>query len=281
MKVYLNGKYMNEENCRISPFDRGFLFGDGVYEVLKYNGKNFIEFDSHIKRLKTGLNFLEINFTGTENLTNICRKLITLNNLTEKKALLYIQVTRGISNPRTHFFSKENIIPTIFISVSLLPSNKKELKKGVSVELEKDFRWSRCNVKTISLLPNVLARQKASEKNIAEAVWTKNGFITEGTHTNFFGVNKGIVQTAPLTNNILPGITRQAIIRLCKINKLPLKENYIKENEIKDFDEFFLTSTTMDVTPIIRINNLIVNKGKPGAVTRKIQKYYFDMINSV
>jgi len=279
MIVYFNGKYLNEKDCRISPFDRGFLFSDGVYEVIKYTGKKLICFDEHMQRLKTGLNFLGINPELINSFRDICTKLLKSNNLSGKQSVIYIQITRGTANPRTHFY-KNNISPTIYANAVPLSPNDVEPQKGMSVILEKDFRWSRCNIKTISLLPAVLARQKAFGQNISEAIWVRNGLIEEGTHTNFFGIKRGIVYTAPLTNYILPGITRRAVIEICKIHGIPVKEKYIRESELKHFDEFFLTSTTLDVTPVIRINSLNIKRKKAGPVTEKIQKEYFDILNS-
>ena len=127
----------------------------------------------------------------------------------------------------------------------------------------------------------MLARQKAFKQNVSETIWVRNGLIEEGTHTNFFGVKDGTVYTAPLTNYILPGITRKTVIELCKKIKLPVKEKYIRENELMNYDEFFLTSTTLDVTPVIRINSLNIKKKKRGPVTEKIQRCFLEMLNAV
>jgi D-alanine transaminase len=280
MIVYFNGNYINEEKCFISPYDRAFLFSDGVYEVARYTGKKFFEFDSHMQRLNSGLKFLKIKFHDVNKLQEICNKLISKNNFVNKEALIYIQITRGISNPREHIFPNKNTPPTVFINANLLLKNR-NLKKGVSVILGEDIRWSRCNIKTISLLPNVLARQKAKEKNVAETIFVRNGRITEGTHTSFCGVKNGCLYTAPLSNYILPGVTRKIVIDICKEIKIPVKKIYIKEKDIKNFDELFLTSTTMDITPVIRINDMIINNGKSGKVTRKIQNAYYELLNSV
>lgn len=280
MKVYLNGKFIDEKDCAISPFDRGFLFSDGVYEVIKYTGKKFIFFDGHMQRLNTGLNFLGITKDPVDSIRNICTNLLQLNKLSGIQSVVYIQITRGISNPRTHFY-KNNISPTVFANAVPFSSGKKEMKNGVSVILEKDFRWSKCCIKTISLLPAVIARQKALELKVSEAVWVRNGLILEGTHTNFFGVKDGTIYTAPCSNYILPGITRKAVIELCKKINLPVKEKFIRINDLKNFDELFLTSTTLDVTPVIRINDSNIKRENAGPVTKRIQKIYFEMLNSL
>jgi D-alanine transaminase len=279
MIEYLNGKYLNDKDCKISPYDRGFLFSDGVYEVIKYTGKKFICFDEHKQRLSAGLNFLGINKEFIESLLDVCIKLLSSNNLSGKQSVIYIQITRGISKPRTHFYEK-NISPSVYANAVPLPSRDSEMQKGVSINLEKDFRWSGCNIKTISLLPAVLARQKAFEQNVSEAIWVRNGLIEEGTHTNFFGIKDGIVYTAPLTKFILPGITRRTVIDICKSLAIPVKEKYIRENELKHYDEFFLTSTTLDVTPVLGINSLNIKKKKAGPVTGKIQRCFLEMLNA-
>jgi D-alanine transaminase len=281
MIIYFNGQYIDEDSCYVSPYDRGFLFSDGIYEVVRYTGKKFFEFDSHFTRLDTGLNFLKIKFSQKDKIPDICEELIKKNDLSDKEALIYIQITRGISKPRNHIFPDMNTLPTVFINATLLPKHDKELENGVNIILDEDIRWSRCNIKTISLIPNVLARQKAKERNAAETVFVREGFITEGTHTNFCGVNNGCLFTAPLSNYVLPGVTRKVVLDICKKINIPFKEEFIKEKDIKLFEEFMLISTTMDVTPVIQIENLQINNGKPGMITGKIQKEYFNILNSV
>lgn len=278
MYIYFNGQYIEEDDCFISPYDRGFLFSDGVYEVIRFLGKKFFEFDSHMKRLNEGLKFLKIKRKYKNILKDICFELVKKNKFINKEALIYIQITRGISKPRYHTFPDKNISPTVYINITPFSNHKKGLEKGVKVILDEDIRWLKCNIKTISLLPNVLARQKAKESNVAETIFVRNGRITEGTHTNFFGVKDGFLYTAPLSNFILPGITRKVVIEICKKINIPVKEIYIKKNNIKNFNEFFLTSTTMDVTPVIKINNLKIKNGKPGEITRKIRREYIRLL---
>jgi D-alanine transaminase len=279
MIIYINGRYIEEDSCLISPFDRGFLFSDGVYEVIRYTGKKFFEFDSHLERLNKGLDFLKINYSDRNKLFVICNELLRKNNLLDKGTLIYIQITRGVSKPRNHFFPDTDTLPTVFINATALKAND-DCENGVRVILDEDIRWARCNIKTISLLPNVLARQKAKEKNVAETIFVRNGLITEGTHTNFCGVKDGCLYTAPLSNYILPGVTRKVVLDICKRINIPFKEKYIRENEIKCFNEFMLVSTTMDVTPVIKIDNCVVNNKKHGIITRKIQNEYFNILKS-
>jgi D-alanine transaminase len=149
------------------------------------------------------------------------------------------------------------------------------------VILEKDLRWLRCDIKSISLLPSVMTNQKAVTKNAYEAILFRDDFITEGSHTNFFAVKNDALFTAPLSNYILNGVTRKVILQICKENKIDFFEEYIKPNDMKTFDEFFLTGTTTEITPIIQIDDWIIGDGIPGKTTRKIQKLFYKEIEQI
>jgi len=286
MFVFFNGEFIEEEDCKISPYDRGFLFADGVYEVVKYTGKRFFEFDSHLMRLKTGLEFLKINFPGVNKLSEIGYELIKRNNLTGMQSILYIQITRGESNPREHLFPGKDTLPTILVNVKGFSNKQIEKEIGISAILTEDFRWSKCCIKTVSLLPNVLALQKARDNNASEAIFVRDGYITEGTHTNFFAVKDGCLLTPPLSDFILPGITRKIIIKLCREINFPVFEENISPFYLHTLDEFMIVSTKADVTPVVRIddiNNITqvrrIVKTCPGAFTLKIQRVLDDYIN--
>lgn len=278
MIIYFNDDYIKEEDCFISPYDRGFLFADGIYEVIKYTGKKFFEFDSHLSRLNNGLEYLKINYTESMKLLEICKNLILRNNLENSLASVYIQITRGISKPRNHLFPEIQTPPTILVNVSELKSENE--KTGFKVILTEDIRWSGCNIKTISLLPNVLARQKAYENNADEALLVRNGFITEGSHTNIFAVRDGNLYTAPLSNHILPGITRKVVLNICRKIGIPIFEISIKADEIYSYDELFLTSTKMDIVPVLQVGERLINNGKPGPVTVKLSKALVGLIKN-
>ena len=277
MVVYFNRQLLELNKVQISPFDRGFLFADGVYETIRtYNGKLF-KIDEHLKRLKKSLNEIQIKYEEIAGLEKIIYQLAELNNLTEKDFLVYVQITRGISYPRKHSFPSPAEQPTIFISVSKLDENTADQQTGVKIILLEDLRWLRCDIKSVSLLPAILANQKAVESKAVEAVLFRNDLITEGSHTNFFGIIKGKVVTAPKSNLILAGITRDIVISLCKKLKIKVEEEFIKLNELKKYEEFFITSTTKEVYPVVKIDDRIIGSGKPGVITKKLQAAFKEL----
>ena len=268
---YFNNEILPEEKIKISPFDRGFQFADGIYETLRWDNGRLFRLDAHLARLERSLKEVKINFNGFSDLEGIISELVRLNNFTEPPLLVYLQITRGAFYPRQHFFPPEDVQPTVFISVTPIKRNLEALSLGVKVILEKDIRWTRCDIKSISLLPNILARQKAAEKNAAEAIFVRDGYITEGTHTNVFGVKGGKVYTAPLSGFILPGVTREVVIDICKQKNITVVDEPIAENEIQSYDEFMITGTISEVTPVIQIDKMKVRDGKPGRITLEIQ----------
>jgi len=274
MIAYLNGKFIPEEEIRISPFDRGFLFADGIYEVVRsYNGVFFMLKD-HMERLERNLKEVRIDFAEINEIEKISYELIKKNPAESKSdCSLYIQITRGISLPRKHIFPSHDS-PTVFISLSPIKSVKDELEKGVKVILWEDFRWSRCDIKSIGLLPGVLAIQNAVENGASETVWYRNNLICEGSHTNFFAVKDGIIITPPLSKFILPGITRKAVISICRENNIPIREEGILKDQLKNYDEFFLSGTLTEIKPVVQIDDMKIGSGKPGPLTRKIQDQF-------
>ncbi len=276
MLVYFNGKFISHEDVKVSPFDRAFLFADGVYEALRtYSGKLF-RLDDHIKRLKYSLQEIDLPFNDFDMIENICGKLAEINNIKTDYSV-YLQISRGISFPRTHHY-EDNLSPNVFAFVKPINDNSKEISEGVKVILEKDFRWLRCDIKSTSLLPAVMANQKAIRCGAYEAILHRDNFITEGSHTNFFAVKNNKLFTAPLSHYILDGVTRKIVLELCKKNKIDFVEEYIEVNGLKTFEEFFLTGTTTEVTPVVQIDEWKINNGKPGLLTRKIQKLFFKAV---
>ncbi len=279
MIVYFNDKYIPHDEVRVSPFDRSFLFSDGVYEALRtYNGKLF-RLQDHLERLKYSLQELEISFKDFDQLENIFTTLSENNNIKTEYSV-YLQISRGVSFPRTHNY-ENNLTPNVFAFVKPIKDNSKEINNGVKVILEKDLRWLRCDIKSTSLLPSVMANQNAIRNNAFEAILFRDDFITEGSHTNFFAVKEDKIFTAPLSNYILNGVTRKVILELCKENKIDFSEEHITINKLKDYDEFFLTGTTTEVTPVIQIDDWIVGDGKPGNITRSIQELFFNSAKQV
>uniref|UniRef100_A0A832G869 D-amino-acid transaminase n=1 Tax=Ignavibacterium album TaxID=591197 RepID=A0A832G869_9BACT len=276
MIAFYNGEFLPIEKISISPFDRGFLFADGVYEALRTYNKKLFMLQKHLERLKYSSEQININFSEFNQLENIIYRCSELNSL-DSDFSAYIQITRGVSFPRTHYYSNQ-IKPNLFVFVSPLKNREKEINEGVSVTLEQDVRWSRCDIKSIALLPNVLANHKAISEGHYEAVLFRDNFITEGSHTNFFAVKNDSIITAPLSNYILNGVTRSIIFNLCEENNIQIIEEYILLNEIFTYDEFFLTGTTTEITPVVKIGNRMVGDGKPGKLTRKIQKLFYEFV---
>ncbi|OGU65190.1 MAG: D-amino-acid transaminase [Ignavibacteria bacterium RBG_16_36_9] len=273
MMVFINNRFVSIEEAQLSPLDRGFLFADGVYESIRtYNNKLF-RYKDHLDRLKRSLKETRIDFTDLNSVENIIYELMIKNEI-DDEALVYIQITRGTSMPRTHSFPKEKISPTIFISVQELKESTEEQTKGVKVILQEDVRWLRCDIKSTSLLPVVLASQKATEENAAEAILVRDGMITEGTHTNFFAVKDETLYTAPKSRLILEGITRKVVLEFCDKFKIDYREEFIEKDELKSFEEFFITSTTKEITPVTSIDYWSINQGEPGKITKSLQAVF-------
>ena len=271
--VYINNRIIPVEEATISPFDRGFLFADGVYESIRtYNGKLF-RFKDHLDRLKRSLKEIRINFNNLDSLENIIYDLIKKNEI-DGEALVYLQITRGSAIPRTHGFPSGKVSPTLFISVKEFDEDFAEQEKGVKVILQEDVRWLRCDIKSTSLLPVVMASQKATEENAAEAILIRDGIITEGTHTNFFAVKNETVFTAPSSRLILDGITRKVVLEFCDKFKIDCREEFINKDDLKSYDEFFITSTTKEITPVVKIDYWSVNEEQPGQITKSLQSVF-------
>lgn len=271
--VFLNNRIILVEEAGISPFDRGFLFADGVYESIRTYNKKLFRYEDHIERLRRSLKETRIDFIEFESLENIIYELMIKNEI-ENEALVYIQVTRGSAIPRTHSFPKDKISPTIFISVQELKEDIEEQSSGVKVILQEDIRWQRCDIKSTSLLPVVLASQKATEENAVDAILVRDGLITEGTHTNFFAVKNETVYTAPKSRFILEGITRKVVLKFCEKFKVDFREEFINKDDLKSFDEFFITSTTKEITPVTEIDYWKINQGNPGKITMSLQSLF-------
>jgi len=272
MLVYFNTQYIPKEDVKISPDDRGFLFADGVYEVIRaYKGYMF-RIDLHLERLARGLQELRIEGLDMESLAEISETLIQRNKLNED-ATVYIQITRGAA-PRKHTFPKTATPPTIYLSASSVHPPLEAWEEGAKAILTPDIRWTRCDIKSVSLLPNILASQEAVEAGAEEAIFVRNGAITEGSHTNVCAVFDGQLLTHPKNNYILPGVTREVVLPLCSELDIPIKETPIQETELPKADEVMLLGTTTEVMPIVQVNDWQVADGKPGPITRKLQQAF-------
>ncbi len=280
MIAYLNGKYVPKEQVQISPDDRGFLFADGAYEVIRcYEGKLF-QVDAHISRLRRSIQELRITYDEIDQLKYVVMRLIQENNLTTDQGTVYIQITRGAA-PRTHRFPPKDTSPTVYAYAAPFKPHQNELENGTKIILLSDTRWTRCDIKSISLLPNILAHQLAIDNNATEAVFIRDGVITEGTHTNFCAILNNQLTTAPKSNYILASVTREIVLQLCSKLDIPVKECPILETDLKKADELMLIGTTVEITPVIQVNNLQVGNGKPGPMTQKLQRAFYELIDNL
>lgn len=275
MLSYFNGKYLPKEEIAVSPDDRGFIFADGLYEVMRsYKGRLF-QAQAHIDRLAYGAREIRFNATDFNYLIGVAEELIRRNDLNKGDALVYIQVTRGVA-PRLHQFPPPETPLTVYATAKPFEPKSREQEKGVSVIFVPDLRWARTDIKSIGLLPNVLAKQQAVESGAAEAVFIRDGSVTEGTRSNVFAVIEGTVITRPRTNYILSGITRKVVLELCTSLDIPFQERALFEAEARGADELFLAGTTVEITPIVRIDGNMVGSGKPGPVTKRLQEAFFN-----
>ncbi len=203
MTVYFNGRYMPKEEVRISPDDRGWLFGDGVYEVIRTYGRRLFRLESHLARLSRSLRELRLPFDKAEGLGAVCNELLARNTVPTDEASIYLQITRGAA-PRYHGFPSPATPPTVYACVQPLKPDVEGQQKGIRAILVSDNRWGRCDVKSVALLANVLAFQRALDEGAQEAVFVRDGLVTEGSHSNAFAVVDGVVRTAPLGGPFFP-----------------------------------------------------------------------------
>lgn len=280
MQVYLNGTFLDQNKATVSVSDRGFVFGDGVYEVTRVvDGKFFME-KEHLARLDEGLRGLKIDLDAEtkKQIPEISRALIERNGHTVGEASVYLQITRGAVWPRAHTFPDPPVKPTLYLSSGKFIPHIDLHKSGVDTIKVPDVRWSRCNLKTINLLPNTLAKQQAIEAGVNSAVMVRDGVVTESPNANIFGVRGGELYTYPASNYILSGITRTAVIAIANNLGIPLHLNPIREDELSSFDELFFSGTTTDIQPIIRVDGKNIGSGKPGSIVRSIQEAYTEML---
>jgi len=259
-------------------FDRGYHFGDGVYEVIRVWDGELFAFDEHFNRFLKSTTKIKIKIPYTKDyLKELIFKLIKENNV--QLGSLFFQLTRGVA-PRSHEFPPEFTKPvfTAFTTEKGIP--EKEQNNGVAVVFTDDIRWLLCEIKSINLLPNVLAKQKAKSKRCFEAVFHRDGIITEGTLSNVFIVQDGKVITHPVSNLILNGITRQLVIKLAKKNNIPIIQQEFSNNQMVSADEVFLTSTIWEIIPVVRVEEKMISKGIPGTITRQLQLLFREKIVS-
>lgn len=271
--VYFDGRYMPKSEVRISPDDRGFLLGDGIYEVAgAYEGR-FVALDRHMDRLRRSLRESRIDESIADPLETVFNELLERNGYGDSgKTMVYMQVTRGVA-PRSHAFPKIACKPTVYAYAAPFP-DLGDLTTGVAAITRPDLRWSRCDIKVISLIANVLANQEAKESGAFEAILIRDGVALEGTHTSFFAVKDGIIRTAPLSSLILPGVTREIAIEAVLRAGIEVIEEPVRSDELASMDEMFITGTTTELVPVTLLDGNPVGSGQPGPVTKRAMELY-------
>jgi D-alanine transaminase len=274
--VYLNGEFIPSTEARVSVDDRGFLFADGIYEVSPAYGGRFFRLDKHMERMKRGLAELRIAFDPAS-LPAVHERLIGDNELDDREvAYVYVQITRGVA-PRGHAFPNPPVMPTVYAFAREFKRAPRALwEDGFAAVTVPDRRWARVDVKTIGLLPNVLAQQAAVEAGVADALLVKDGIAIEGAHSNFFAVIGGTLVTHPTSNVILPGITRAFVLELARDLEVPVEERPIQIEELWVADEAFFTGTTTEIRPTVKVDGRVIGKGRPGAVTRLLFEAFLE-----
>lgn len=264
-QVFLNGEYIAAENANISVMDRGFLFGDGIYEVIPVYHGSLFRFDSHLERLENSLKLTRIeNPYSRDEWREIMLPLIDAT----KDQYIYFQVTRGTAEKRDHAFPA-GVKPTVFMMCNdIAPFNGKE--DGVKAISVIDNRWSACNIKAIALLGNILLRQKAVENDCAEAILVRDGYVTEGSASNVFALIDGVLMTPPKNNFILAGITRDVILELAAANSIPVSEDVISFEALKTASEIWFASSTREILPVIELDGQPVANGNVGQLWHRM-----------
>jgi D-alanine transaminase len=270
--AFLNGEYLPLEECRVSVLDRGFIYGDGVYELLPVYKNNAFYLAQHLKRLQRSMSEIKVEspYDNSEWQTLI-------NNLIQQSdhddLAIYIQVTRGVA-PRDHVFPQATQA-TVFAMANPLPIIPNEyLENGVDLITSNDIRWQRCDIKSISLLANILAKQEAAEASAVEAIMIRDDHALEGSASNLFLVRDGVVYTHPKDNLILPGISRDFILELLEELGIECKQQRIPKDWLYSADELWITSSSKEVLAATKIDQKIVADGKPGELWRKTYNLY-------
>ena len=275
--VYLNGELLPKSEAVIPVEDRGFLFGDGVYEATPaYHGEPFL-LDRHLARLARSLGVLRIDY-DTGAMPDIHRRLLAENGLDRAPfSFIYVQVTRGAA-PRGHAFPSEPVPPTVYGFANPCarpPRNRWE--EGYSAVTVPDQRWSRADVKVISLVPNVLAQQAAVDAGVEDAIFVRDGMALEGTHNNVFAVIAGTLVTAPASNYILHGITRGFVLERARALGIPVEERAVPVEELRGAEEVFFAGTTTEIRPTVRVDGRPVGTGRVGPITRRLFDDFVEM----
>jgi D-alanine transaminase len=277
--VYLNGEFLPLADAKIPVLDRGFIFGDGIYEVIPVYSRHPFRLAEHLVRFQRSHDAIRIpNPLSDAEWTHLVHDLVARNAGDDQS--IYLQVTRGVAK-RDHAFPKD-AKPTVFgMSSPLSTPAKDAIEDGVHAITAIDYRWLKCDVKSTSLLGNVLLRQAAADAGAIEVVMFRNGFLTEGSSSNVFVVKNGTILATPKDNLVLPGITYDVVVELARANGIPLEVRQISEAEVLGADEIWVTSSTKEVLAVSTLNESAVGSGKPGAVFHRMHQLYQDFKREV
>lgn len=277
MITYVNGQYRPEEQATVSVFDRGFLFADAVYEVTAIINRKLVDFENHIARLQRSCHELQLDLPySVDEIKQIHTQLIDRNNINE--GLIYLQFTRGNAKQRNFLFPDKETKPTLvlFAQKTNIVDNLK-VKNGITAVTVEDIRWGRCDIKTVALLAASLAKEHAKQQGADDAIFVKDGIVTEGSSSNCFIVNQyNQLQTRGLTHEILSGITRKAVISLAEEQGIEIIEKAFSLEEMLTAKEVFMTSATTLVCPVIKINHQVIGDGKPGSIAIRLREIYLE-----
>jgi len=270
--VFLNGEFLALEDAKVSVLDRGFIFGDGVYEVVPVYSRVPFRLDEHLARLERSLEAVQIrNPYGRDEWRRIIGELVSRQAFEDQG--VYFQVTRGVAK-RDHAFPK-NAVPTVFMMATALVNPPRELVEGgASAVSAQDYRWLRCDIKSISLIGNVLLRQLSAEVDAAETILFRDGRLTEASASNVFIVRRGVIAAPPKSSLLLPGITYDVVVELAQAGGLPLELREVSEAEVRGADELWVTSSSKEVLAIVRLDGAPIGDARPGPVFRRMYRLY-------
>jgi D-alanine transaminase len=272
--VFVNGTFVPEAEAKISVFDRGFLFADGVYEVTPIVNGRLVDYDAHMERLDRSLKELRMaQPCSTAEMRHMHEELVKRNNL--KEGIIYMQVTRGAAD-RQFNFPKDAVSSLVGFTQTMSLIDNANARTGVKVVTTPDIRWLRRDIKSVMLLAPVLGKQEAYEKGAAEGWMVEDGFVTEGTSSNAYIVKDNTIITRPLSNRILAGCTRRALFRLAKEHGVKIEERAFTPEEALAADEAFLTSASQFVMPIVEIDGKRIGGGQPGPLTRRMREFFLE-----
>ena len=279
--AYVDGAFLPLAEARVSPMDRGFLFGDGAYEVIPVYSRRAFRLDEHVARLGNTLAAMRLaNPHGADEWKAIILEIVARNPWDDQS--VYLQVTRGADTRRNHAFPGPEVKPTVFLmSEPLITPSAEQLASGIAAVSAADIRWLRCDLKTVSMLANCLLRQHAIDHGCMETVLFRDSFLTEGAASSIFVCKDGVLLVPPKSHLMLPGITYDVVLELARSHGMKHEVREVLEAEVRSADELWMTSSTKEVLPITSLDGRAVGDGKPGPMGRQMYAWYQDFKNTV